>query len=70
MSNKSTSMRFSDDELKLLDAIGAIQHRNHGLRLSRSDVIRHLLKRATPSNDPDILHAEHRRIYKKVFGQQ
>ena len=70
MSNKTTSMRFSNEELELLDAIANIQHRNHGLRFSRTDVIRHLLKRAQPSNEPDILHAEHRRTYKKVFGQQ
>lgn len=66
---KTTSMRFTDDELALLDIIAKISFDRTGIRHSRTDVVRMLLKRTKPSDELGTLHAAHRTTYNKAFTQ-
>ena len=63
-----TSMRFSEEEIELLDAMRVILERKMGVRLSRADTIRNLLLKVKPSSEPGVENHRHRDAYQKVFG--
>lgn len=61
------SMRFSVEEVELLDAARAVMEHSTGLRLGRADVVRRYLMKIPPSIEVGPLHSTHRDAYKKVF---
>ena len=66
--SKPTTVRFTADELSLIDAIGAHMGRR-GVRHSRSDVIRALLARAQPPDEQSETAHAYRQAYLRVFGE-
>jgi hypothetical protein len=68
MMKNTYSMRFSDDEIALIDAAAAaIGHRN-GTPMSRPDLVRFLLKRVEPSKTPGEQDRVWREAYAKVYA--
>jgi hypothetical protein len=66
---KPTSISMSEDEQELLAAHAAYLTEKTGIPHGRTDVIRHLLKRAQPdAGKPGGTHARLRRAYLAVFG--
>jgi len=54
------SMRFSEEEIRLLDALVAVHFERHRQPVSRTAVVRSLMTRVPPSDQPSPVHAEHR----------
>lgn len=65
---KSTSIRFSDAELELLDALAEVRRRRTSVRHGRAETIRWMLQQVHPSDELDPAHSRHRDAYKVVFG--
>lgn len=65
MNAKPTTVRFSADDLELIDAMAEHLSRS-GVRHSRTDVLRVLLRKAQPADNA----ARWQRAYSVVFGQQ
>lgn len=62
-------MRFSDEEIALLDAVAAVMFARHKIPLSRSSTVRMLLLKIVPSLEPGELNRVHRDAYKAVEMQ-
>lgn len=60
------ALRFSEEEIALIDALGKTLSRRNGIVFSRPDVVRWLLHRAAPGDGAD--NAEHRAAWRAVFG--
>jgi hypothetical protein len=70
MVRRNTSVRFTDDEYELIDAMAAGLSRNNGTPMSRADVFRTLLKGAGPvSVTPEPELSRWRRAYDVVFNR-
>ena len=68
MSPRPTTFRFTEDELELIDAAAEYKSHTTGLRHSRADLLRTLLRRAEPPKDLEPGSARWRRAYDRVFG--
>ena len=53
-------MRFSEEEIRLLDALVAVHYDKHRVPVSRTAIMRSLMARVPASEQPGPVHAEHR----------
>lgn len=67
MNDKPTTVRFTDTELELIDA--AARHLSlSGVKHSRTDVLRVLLRQATPPAGDTDTAKQWRRAHRAVYG--
>lgn len=67
---KPTTVRFSPDELELIDAAADALSVDSGFKVSRSDLLRRALKLMKPPDKLTEKHARWRRAYTTVFRSE
>jgi hypothetical protein len=70
MSPKPTTMRFTDDEKVLIDALAAHLSKETGIPHGRTAVVRHLLRKMGPPAKQGPEAAAVRRAHERLFGQR
>ena len=67
MTSNPISVRLSEEEVEVMDALADVRTAATGVRHSRADVLRWLLRKAEPSDDTGPHFLRHRIAYANAY---